>query len=66
MVGLNAGYDTRTIKSDNANSNILVFDKQTIFFNQVGINAEAVSNSWTFNGYGLIPFGLIDQKKLPE
>ena len=62
MYGLNAGYDTRTIKSGNADTNIPVFDKQTIFFNQVAVNAEAVSNSWTFNGYGLIPFGQVEQK----
>ena len=60
MLGLNAGYDSRTIKSGDAD--IPVFDKQTIFFNQIGINAEAVSNSWTFNGYGLIPFGDVEQK----
>ncbi|QNI47612.1 inverse autotransporter beta domain-containing protein [Synechococcus sp. A15-60] len=62
MYGLNAGYDTRTIKSGDADTNIPVFDKQTIFFNQVAVNAEAVSNSWTFNGYGLIPFGDIEQR----
>ena len=62
MYGLNAGYDTRTIASGNANTNIPVFDKQTIFFNQIAINAEAVSNSWTFNGYGLIPFGDVEQR----
>ncbi|WP_244281462.1 inverse autotransporter beta domain-containing protein [Synechococcus sp. UW105] len=62
MYGLNAGYDTRTIKSGNADTNIPVFDKQTIFFNQIAVNAEAVSNSWTFNGYGLIPFGDVEQK----
>ena len=59
---LNAGYDSRTIKSGNADTNIPVFDKQTIFFNQVGINAEAVSDGWTFNGYGLIPVGDVEQK----
>ncbi|QNI56296.1 putative carbamoyl-phosphate synthase L chain [Synechococcus sp. BIOS-E4-1] len=62
MYGLNAGYDSRTIESGNADTSIPVFDKQTIFFNQIAINAEAVSNSWTFNGYGLIPFGDIEQK----
>ena len=62
MYGLNAGYDTRTIKSGNADTNIPVFDKQTIFFNQVAVNAEAVSNSWTFNGYGLIPVGDVEQR----
>jgi hypothetical protein len=62
MYGLNAGYDSRTIASGNADTNIPVFDKQTIFFNQIAVNAEAVSNSWTFNGYGLIPFGDVEQK----
>ena len=62
MYGLNAGYDTRTIKSGNADTNIPVFDKQTIFFNQIAVNAEAVSNSWTFNGYGLIPVGDVEQR----
>ena len=62
MYGINAGYDSRTIKSGNADTNIPVFDKQTIFFNQIAVNAEAVSNSWTFNGYGLIPFGDVEQR----
>ena len=62
MYGLNAGYDTRTIKSGNADTNITVVDKQTIFFNQIAVNAEAVSESWTFNGYGLIPVGDVEQK----
>lgn len=62
MYGLNAGYDSRTIASGNADTNIPVFDKQTIFFNQIAVNAEAVSNGWTFNGYGLIPFGDVEQK----
>ncbi len=62
MYGLNAGYDSRTIKSGNADTNIPVFDKQTIFFNQVAVNAEAFSNSWTFSGYGLIPVGDVEQK----
>ena len=62
MYGLNAGYDTRTIASGDADTNIPVFDKQTIFFNQIAVNAEAVSNNWTFNGYGLIPVGDVEQK----
>ena len=32
------------------------------FFNQIAVNAEAVSDSWTFNGYGLIPVGDVEQK----
>jgi len=62
MYGLNAGYDTRTIESGDADTNIPVFDKQTIFFNQIAVNAEAVSDSWTFNGYGLFPIGDVEQK----
>ena len=62
MYGINGGYDTRTIKSGDADTNIPVFDKQTIFFNQIALNAEAVSNGWTFNGYGLIPVGDVEQK----
>ena len=62
MYGLNGGYDSRTIESGNTDTGVTVFDKQTIFFNQVAVNAEAVSDSWTFNGYGLIPFGDVEQK----
>ena len=62
MYGLNAGYDSRTVESGDADTNIPVFDKQTIFFNQIAFNAEAISNSWTFNGYGLIPIGDVEQK----
>ena len=62
MFGLNAGYDSRTIESGNADTNVQVFDKQTVFFNQIAVNAEAASNSWTFNGYGLIPFGDVEQR----
>ena len=62
MYGLNAGYDTRTIKSGDADTNMNVFDKKTIGFNQIALNAEAVSNSWTFNGYGLIPVGDVEQR----
>ena len=62
MYGLNTGYDSRTIRSGDADTNIPVFDKQTVFFNQIAVNAEAVSNGWTFNGYGLIPVGDVEQK----
>ena len=62
MYGLNAGYDGRTIKSGDTDTNIPFFDKQTIFFNQITVLTEVVSNIWTFNGYGLIPFGDVEQK----
>ena len=62
MYGLSAGYDSRNVESGNADTNIAVFDKQTIFFNQIAVNAEAVSNGWIFNGYGLIPVGDVEQR----
>ena len=62
MYGLNAGYDTRSLKSGNADTGIPVIDKQTIFFNQIAVNAEAVSDDFTFNGYGLIPIGDVEQQ----
>ena len=62
MYGLSAGYDSRTVESGNADTKIPVIDKQTIFFNQIAVNAEAVSNGWTFNGYGLIPVGDVEQR----
>ena len=60
MYGLNAGYDSRSLKSGDADFNVT--NKKTVGFQQVALNAEAVSNGWTFNGYGLIPFGDVEQK----
>ena len=33
-----------------------------MFFQQLAVNAEAVSNSWSLNGYGLIPVGDVEQR----
>ena len=60
MFGLNGGYDSRSVKSGDAD--VKVTDKKTIGFQQIALNAEAVSNSWTLNGYGLIPVGDVEQK----
>ena len=62
MYGLNAGYDSRSLKSGNADTGVSVTNKKTIGFQQIALNAEAVSNGWTFNGYGLIPVGDVEQK----
>ena len=61
MYGLNAGYDTRSLKSGNADTGVDVWNKQTFGFQQIAVNAEAVSNGWSFNGYGLIPVGDVDK-----
>lgn len=60
MHGLNAGYDSRSVKSGNAACD--VYSKETINFQQIALNAESVSNDWTFNGYGLIPVGDVEQR----
>ena len=57
MYGLNAGYDSRSLKSGGADTGVNVTNKRTVGFQQIALNAETVSNSWTLNGYGLIPLG---------
>ena len=62
MYGLNAGYDSRSLKSGDADTGVNVTNKRTVGFQQIALNAEAVSNGWTFNGYGLIPVGDVEQR----
>ena len=50
-------YHVMSLKSVVADTGINVTDKKTVGFQQIALNAEAVSNSWTLNGYGLIPEG---------
>ncbi len=57
MVGLNAGYDSRPMATGDADTGVSVTDKSSVFFQQVAVNAEAVSNSWNFNAYALVPVG---------
>ena len=62
MFGLNGGYDSRLLKSGNTDTGVSVTNKKTVGFQQIALNAEAVSNSWTLNGYGLIPVGDVEQR----
>ena len=62
MFGLNGGYDSRSLKSGDADTGVNVTNKKTVGFHQIALNAEAVSNSWTLNGYGLIPVGDVEQR----
>ena len=57
MYGLNAGYDSRPMNTGDADTGVSVTDKRSVFFQQVAVNAEAVSNSWNFNAYALVPVG---------
>ena len=58
MYGLNAGYDSRPMATGEDESKVPLFGTdKTAFFQQVAVNAEAVSNNWNFNAYALIPVG---------
>ena len=57
MFGVNAGYDSRPMATGQADTGITVTGSQTPFFQQVAAGLEAVSNSWSFNAYGLVPVG---------
>ena len=57
MYGLNAGYDSRPMATGDADTGVSVTDKSSVFFQQVAVNAEAVSDSWNFNAYALVPIG---------
>ena len=57
MYGLNGGYDSGPM-----NTGVSVSNKCSVFFQQLAFNAEAVSNNWTLNDYGLIPVGDVEQK----
>ncbi len=63
MYGLNAGYDSRPMNTGNADTDLPLFgtEKNGVFFQQVAVNAEAVSNDWGFNAYALIPVGDTEQ-----
>ena len=57
MYGLNAGYDSRSLKSGDADTGVNVTNKRTVGFQQIALNAEAISNSWNLNAYALVPVG---------
>ena len=57
MYGINAGYDTRPMATGPADTGVSVKSRSTVFFQQAAVNAEAVSDTWAFNAYALIPTG---------
>ena len=63
MYGLNAGYDSRPMNTGGTDTGINVSGtEESAFFQQVAVNAEAVSNDWNFNAYALLPVGDTEQK----
>jgi len=57
MFGVNAGYDSRPMATGPADTGVNVTNSQTVFFQQVAAGLEAVSNTWNFNAYALVPVG---------
>ena len=57
MYGFNFGYDTRPMATGPADTGVNVSSSQTVFFQQMAFNAEAVSNKWIANSYWLVPVG---------
>jgi hypothetical protein len=62
MYGVNAGYDSRPMATGPADTGVNVSNSQTVFFQQVAAGLEAVSNTWNFNAYALVPVGDTDQQ----
>ena len=63
MYGLNAGYDSRPMNTGGTDTGIIVSGtEKSAFFQQVAVNAEAVSNDWNFNAYALVPIGDTEQR----
>ena len=62
MYGLNAGYDSRPMNTGGTDTGVNVIGtERSAFFQQVAVNAEAVSNDWNFNAYALVPTGDTEQ-----
>ena len=62
MIGVNAGYDSRPMNTGNADAGVDVTHKRDVFFQQVAAGLEAVSESWNFNAYALVPVGDTQQR----
>ena len=58
MYGVNGGYDSRPMNTGGTDTGVNVSgSEQSAFFQQVAVNAEAVSNSWNLNAYALVAVG---------
>jgi len=63
MFGINGGYDADLMNTGSTDTGIDVSGtEKSAFFQQVAVNAEAISNDWNFNAYALIPMGEVDQR----
>ena len=65
MYGVNAGYDSRPMATGGTDNGVPVTNSQTVFFQQLAINLEAVSNKWFTSAYLLYPIGEYGYNKAP-
>jgi len=64
MFGVNAGYDSRPLATGAADTGVNVSNSSTVFYQQVAAGLEAVSNTWNFNAYALVPVGTTNPQQL--
>jgi len=64
MFGVNAGYDSRPMATGAADTGVNVSNSSTVFYQQVAAGLEAVSNTWNFNAYALVPVGTTNPQQL--
>jgi len=57
MFGVNAGYDSRPMATGGTDNGVNVTNSRSVFFQQVALNLEAVSNKWFTSAYLLYPIG---------
>jgi hypothetical protein len=62
MFGVNAGHDSRPMTTGDDDTNVAITNSQTVLFQQVAAGLEAMSNTWNFNAYALIPAGTTAQQ----
>lgn len=62
MYGVNAGYDSRPMATGSTDNGVAITNSHTVFFQQVAANLEAVSHTWNFNAYALVPVGDAEQQ----
>jgi len=62
MFGVNAGYDSRPMATGPADTGVNVSNSSTVFYQQVAAGLEAVSNTWNFNAYALVPVGTTEYR----
>lgn len=62
MYGINAGYDSRPMATGQTVDGIqLLGSEQSVFYQQIGVSAEAATKNYRLNAYALLPIGETEQ-----